>query len=251
MNRRAFMGAWRKEWKMMKHSFAFILLMAMLLVIGMFGVTTELESGFTSLGVGVFMFPAYFLLSLNTEALQMQQFLHMNKSLHNVILAKFLNGLLLTVSYAFVMGMILFIINQMNGQIPAAEFFIHLILLVTNILLLTVFPTMIIFLVWSLYHVVRKFHTAIGIIAIILFLYVFNEGFRAFDDTPLYDALTNWGTVTWETGFPVVDFGTYSAFPLTSSGDIQFQSGMILFYACLCLTFYLISMYLLERKVEV
>ncbi|SES63328.1 hypothetical protein SAMN05421676_1016 [Salinibacillus kushneri] len=251
MNGQAFLGAWKKEWKMMKNSFTFILVISLFLVIGLFGLTTELESGFTYLGVGVFLFPVYVLLSLNTEALQMDAFLHINQSLHNVLLAKFLNGFLLAMSFAGLIGTVVLIMNQIENRIPLGELLVNMILLVVNISLLTIFPTIILLFLWSLYHVFRKFHVVIGIIGIIGFLYILNKLFAILQDTKVYNTLSDWGVVTWETTFPVIDSGGPSSLFMTANGNIQFQIGSLLLYAVFTLLFYLLSIYLLQRKVEV
>src|SRR5690625_3990569 len=123
----AFKGLYFREWKMMRGFFIgqFIVLIGLFFI----PVGSNLADKLAQLLIlAPIIVPAAMMFSLNTEVNQMELFLHNPQSIHKLIFVKFVNGIVLALSFVFVV-MTLFVFIDLLRSIFDFNIFAAMFLL--------------------------------------------------------------------------------------------------------------------------
>ncbi|HEY4602240.1 MAG TPA: hypothetical protein VIG73_13315 [Cerasibacillus sp.] len=231
-----------REWHMLKW---FILIGSMMIIL-LYGFSMDSLLSFDGrelLTFGLIMPPLIVLFSLNLEANQLAVFLHHPQSAHTLYIVK------ITFATFIVMLFMYFIIFIDLLKSVLTEESLHLISLnymylsmyAFCYLSISLFITTIIILLWTLHQVWRTYIGKFSLIIIVLILIGSSNLFTAFQNTSLYNTMIKWGAIK----IPLSN-------PLSAEDFFNkiFYIGEWLLYGGIAIIFYMISVYLFERKVE-
>ncbi len=201
---------------------------------------------------GLIIMPATILFSFNTESNQLQHFLHTVHSIHKQIIIKIVHGALLTISFYLICSLSIYIFYLFHNDVMSSALGLwdYLWFFCLSGLLYSFYPTAIVLVVWCLHQWFRHY-VGWGLSALLLFgiLYLAASLFSAFKSLAIYTNLTSWGTFSLRSnGAEEIPFLVGDR---TSNGLLFIDFGFILFYAVICVLLYFLSVYILNRKVEV
>lgn len=232
-----------KEWKMMKGFF-----IGQFVIIAIFLAATKsflgLENLIETMAVGFVMIPLTVLYSLNSEANQMEAFLHNPQSIFKLLLAKFI--------YAFLNGAVVLLVLSLlsagyevlwhTSQMSAFQVFGYLSLESGQMLIISLCPAMVLVFFWTLYHYFKKYISgSISLVFNMILLVVTISLINVFLASDMYAWLTHWGRVFYPCHSIINGFG---------SNSVMFI-GSYVFYTMVTVILFLFSAYLIDRKVEV
>lgn len=236
-----------KEWKMLK---GFMIGMFVVLILfHIMAVINSVPDGVASIMMfAIAAVPLTVLYSLNTEAIQIQLFLHNPRSIHQLLLVKVINAMIIAATYLFLSTVVFTIWKYVVDYAPAAsvmETFSYLLFISFVLLLFSLYPTVIVIFLWTIHRLIRKVTGgSIGFILVVILLVVGNELMMGLRGSSVYGQLTNWGEVSHAL---VIDHGAISPFVFFD----HIYIGVILFHTLVGLLIYFGATYVLDRKVEV
>ncbi|GAB3047372.1 hypothetical protein [Virgibacillus ainsalahensis] len=252
----AFKSLYRKEWKIMRGIFIgpFVVTILIISISNLTNVQDIINLLLSIMAFGFVILPLAVLFSLNTEAIQLELFLHNPQSIHQLLFVKFLNGVIFAFSYLFILSFFVIGIN-MVWEVYSINWFLLFILLLftsTQMIMISIFPTIVILLFWTLHQLWRTHLRGLSIIAVFVLLILSFQLMSLFWNSALYDLLTKWGSFS-------LPFDSYQVSELTvTSGLFHFSGlegtvflGTYVFYGIFTAVLYLVSAYMLDRKVEV
>lgn len=256
MNSSAFRGLYIKEWKMMKGFYIgqFVVALIIVIVADALSDASIVETLVGLLTFGFIILPGAVLYSLNTEANQLEIFLHNPQSIHKMLFVKFLNGLFFALSFLLLLAVAAVGFEMIWGTSiqSGLDSFSFLTFLVVHMIIVSVYPTVILVFLWTLHQIWRTYIHGISIVAVVLLLIFGIQLMNLFRSTTFYEVLTKWGVIS----IPNDQSGEYLSIsfgPGQISGgiDATIFFGSYVFYGLLVLLLYGVSAYLLDRKVEV
>ncbi|MBP1950339.1 hypothetical protein [Virgibacillus litoralis] len=255
MESSAFRGLYIKEWKMMKGFYIgqFVFASIIVIVADAFSDASIFDSLIGLLTFGFIILPGVVLYSLNTEANQLEIFLHNPQSIHKILFVKFLNGMFFALSFLLLLAVVAVNFEMIWGASiqSGLDSFSFLLFLIINMVVVSVYPTVILVFLWTLHQICRTYIHGLSIVAVVLLLIIGVQLMSVFRSTTFYEVLT-WGVIS----IPNDQSGDYLSI---SFGPGQFSGGVdatiffgsYVFYGLLVLLLYGVSAYLLDRKVEV
>lgn len=240
----AFKGLYFREWKMMKGFFIgqFIVLFGLFLM--------PWGSALPDKLIGLLIFsiiivPAAMMFSLNTEVNQMELFLHNPQSVHKLLFVKFLNGFVFAMSYTLVVIISVIIVNMIwpTFDPTSLEIFLYLFNF-TLLMIISSIPFMALLLfLWTLHQILRKYLGVFSLIIVIIVLIAGTQLVSLVNQTDIYQTLTSWGAIK-------VPFNK-GVFSLGNNIGMTIYLGIYIFYGIISAVLYFLSVYLIDRKVEV
>ncbi|MTW84634.1 hypothetical protein F3157_03050 [Virgibacillus dakarensis] len=216
-------------------------------VTAIFLIYISFDSLIEVMAIGFIIVPLTVLYSLNTEANQMEAFLHNPHSVYQLLLVKFFYGFLSGASLLLVLidfiasyGLIHDTFNQSVLQI-----FGYLLFVSGQMLVISLYPAVILVFLWTLHHLFKTYiGGGISIVIIVILLVIGSSLMNMFWETATYDMLTQWGKAIYP----------YQNGHLLSNGfgnESIIYLGKYVFYAFITIILFSISAYLIDRKVEV
>ncbi|MGP4109240.1 hypothetical protein [Virgibacillus sp. L01] len=252
----AFKGLYIKEWKMMKGFYIgqFIVALIIVIVADAMSDASIFESLVGLLTFGFIILPGAVLYSLNTETNQLEIFLHNPQSIHKMLFVKFLNGLFFAFSFLLLLAVIAVSFEMIWGASiqSGLDSFSFLLILIINMVVVSIYPTVILVFFWTLHQIWRTYIHGLSIVAVVLLLIIGVQLMGVLRSTNFYDVLTKWGVISIPNDHSG-DYLSISFVPGQISGgvDATIFFGLYVFYGLLALLLYGVSAYLLDRKVEV
>ncbi|MFD1851169.1 hypothetical protein [Oceanobacillus bengalensis] len=251
----SFKGLYVKEWKMMRGFFLGMFLIPAFLF--MFSVNHSIVGSLVSLlAFGFLILPFSLLYSLNTEAIQLGLWLHHPGSIHRLLLIKYLNGIIFASIYLLVISIVIIIFNLMAGltSLHGFEVVLTYFLICIQMIIVSIFPAAVILFWWTLYQWWRTYIRGLAIIAIIGVIYGCTYLITAFFTTDIFERITQWGVLSIPSRFAgenaqLLDI-SFGLFTIDEAG-MTIYLGNYIFFGVIVLLSYLLSAYLLDRKVEV
>lgn len=242
----ALKGLLIKEWEMMKGFLIGKYVIAIIILL-YFGSNGSMQQGLVLLmAFGFIIVPATVLFSLNTEANQMQSFLHNPQPAHRLLLAKLMYSMLIAVVFMGIDTLSITGIGIVTGtNLNTVELFTWLIYISFTTILVSFYPLAIVLLLWTLHQIWRRYlGGGISIIFVVIVMLVGNQLLTHFRESHLYWEVTQWGSISIPVNLnqlPVLEFGFLASVPI----------GTYVFHGLIAIALYFISAYLLDRKVEV
>ncbi|MDY0393128.1 hypothetical protein ACFSMW_00465 [Virgibacillus halophilus] len=236
------LGLFMKEWKMMKGILITIFILAMLMLLFLDGVTAEGLMDF-----GLVITPFYVIYSLNTETNQIHLFLHQPNRANKIFLVKILTGLSFTAIFQLVLITIILIrlmLQKIDISHGADTMVLYLMYCVLSMLVISLFPTVVLLFAWNTYHWLKGMVGKLAFLIVVALTILGSTSFIYIWDTNWYVKLTHWG----ETSFSADKFkGVLNGLDVYGN----FNIGVVLFHGVLVMTLYVMSCWLLDRKVGV
>src|SRR5699024_2329815 len=132
--------------------------------------------------------------------------------------------------------------------LSSLELFVYLLYFILQIITVTIFPTIILFFLWTLHQIWRTYIRGLSLVAVIAVLIAGTQLLDFLHKTNFYHKATNWGLIS----LPIQEY-TLSpfSFGVSSVFGTTIYLGVYLFNGIIVILLYLISAYLLDRKVEV
>jgi hypothetical protein len=209
----------------------------------------------------VFYLTFYMIVSLQREKKKLHLWLHSPMPGYQLLLAKFLNGLVAMSITLFLTGMICLITFATynnypfwDGKLPID--IMPFIYKVGAFATLHIYLFAIDFAIWFMFFwvfyrmLIRRLGVAISVILTIILFVLVSYLLTKFESTALYDMLTQWGRISLTPLFPTFDYLTAGGIRnITSHAYIYF--GTYFFEAVIAIILFLVSSWILDRKVEV
>lgn len=248
----AYKGLLFKEWKMMRGFFIGMFVIGIIFfLISDLSAQTPIQSNLIELmSLGFVILPGAVLFSLNMEVNQMQLFLYNPQSIHKLIFVKILNGLFFASSYLFILVLAITGMNLITGTsfFSSVELFVYLLYFILQILIITIYPTIILFFLWTLHQIWRTYVRGISIVFVIVVMIAGTKLLGFLHDSDFYNKATNWGSIS----IPIQEYYLSPfAFGVSSVFGTTIYLGVYVFNGIIVVLLYLLSAYLLDRKVEV
>ncbi|WP_283153662.1 hypothetical protein [Guptibacillus hwajinpoensis] len=251
-------GLLRKEFRLSRALLLGVTAFDLLVMIGFFLASARWEVPYLTAIIGgvltamhVFFLPLYLLISLNTEGRNLHLWLHNPQSGARLLGAKLLNGLLaLLLSIGIVSSLSLLAYNLEPSliQFPIDNVWLFGFYFLTVIITGSVYMGIWLIFYWTLYQVLK---TYIGKWALLLILLIvgFISWFGSWlSGTRLYEVMIDWGYV--ELPSPLNMEVSQQAFELTVS-TFPFAIGNVIFDLITIVLVFIMTCWLLDRKVEV
>lgn len=260
----AWTGLLKKEFRQMRAEFLILLGFVIVLFVSIYYLTETFGAHaavtfptFVSLIIGAhfFYFPFYMLISLHKESKQLQLWLHNPQSGFMLLGAKVVNGLFaFVVSLALCSTVFLSAVPDLLGAINFPLKWDEVLSLGTTALLNIVhasvyFGVWIIFL-WVIYRLLASRIGKLSILTIILVIIAASWGLEAFSETQVYEFLTHWGPIDV---FPSSFFMSMNAkgIDVQTEGSMVMYTGYYVFQFVIAIILFLVSGWLIDKKVEV
>ncbi len=251
-------GLFRKEFRLTRTLLLGVLTLDLLIMIGFFLASPSWEIPYMTAIVGgvltslhFFFLPIYLLISLNTEGRNLHLWLHNPQSGRSLLGAKVLNGLvalLLSLGIVGILSVLAYFLENSAVELPIENVWLlglyFLIVIIAGSLYSGIWLTF----YWTLYQVMKTYIGKWALVLIFGIAAVLSWLGSWFSETTLSKTLTEWGTVQLPT--PLDISVSQQEFDLSVS-TFPFHIGSVVFDVITLVVVFLISCWLLDRKVEV
>ncbi|QPA30315.1 hypothetical protein [Thermaerobacillus caldiproteolyticus] len=202
----------------------------------------------------VFYVAFFMFVSLQIESRHLHLWLHTSQSAFRLLGAKLFVGVVGFLVSFLVAGIFAYVgFVQLRGSYIAKETWDSMLVLNSglivagNIVFLSICIAIWLVFCWTVYRLCKQFAPKLGIImtSIIIVLFAWLENW--FGKTALYDRLTKWGYFDIEFINTMVMNGKHVILEKTE----HFPLGVLVYYACIAIGLFLLSAWLIDRKVEV
>ncbi|NDI34453.1 hypothetical protein [Chengkuizengella sediminis] len=205
-----------------------------------------------ALGIHVFFIADYLFTSLRKEGKQLHLWLHSPQAATVLLGSKLVNGFIALIT-SLVLLTILITINLIPflselsfylGDISKLFFY-----LVAHIAYISLILGVSIMFFWTIYHGLKSRIGKLSMLVLIIFITLFIWGSLSLEYTDMYDQLVLWGEYTIE--FPVLEIiNDHSEMDIEGMG-ISHNIGENIFEVLLALLLFVLSAWMIEKKVEV
>ncbi|MFC0523958.1 hypothetical protein ACFFGV_10345 [Pontibacillus salicampi] len=257
-----FKGLWKKEWRLTLAFHIFVLLLQLVII----GLTYWRVSSFNEnfvlipmlliLILHIFYLPGFMLVSLGKEARMLHLFLHSPRSIHTIMGAKALNGLLfMVISLTVINGLIVYVLSRTELFTGKVGEIIRLLLWGdVQLIALSLEFSIFLFLLWTIRQLLKSYIGKWSILITILIFIAFPFVTYWLTTQPFYEFMTSWGEVSF--GFIDLiqnldlDIGNFQM-EIEAEEDATWYIGEVFVELIFTVLFYWLASYLLDKKVEV
>lgn len=185
--------------------------------------------------------PLALLFNLNSEGAHLQLFLHNPQSIYRLIGVKIVFCLLLSFVYV---GVVVLLYTFFTLFYPKQIPIFSLMIMSFYSVVISIYPAMILLFLWTLHQIWQTYIGMISILFVILTLFSGSLLFNWIEGTNFYTRLFEWGNI-----FTPANITTENdAFTFTYA---PMYTGTFLLNGMVSVMLYVISCYLMDKKVEV
>ncbi|MFG6117595.1 hypothetical protein ACGTN9_20810 [Halobacillus sp. MO56] len=256
MRGKAFIGLWKKEWAMMKVYYFVVLIVGLVFAIGVSGSLQEARM-FMITGVvlvlHMFILSALLIYSLNREADQLQLFLHSPQSSAMLVGVKFIQSLLFMMVSMTIFGLITIFTAKQWVVLTFGELF--LVALIANMFILgqAILLAVLLLFLWVIHQVLKTYLGGLSIVISIILFVAITGITSTIRSSAFYEQLVGWGDTKIK--IESVSSDLLSVFGVTVHGDmsggIPLELGEVVAWVLAIVVLYILSIVLIDRKVEV
>ncbi|OEH92780.1 hypothetical protein [Bacillus solimangrovi] len=207
---------------------------------------------FITIVVHVFFIGTYILMSLNKERKQLHLWLHNPQSAYMLLGSKLVNGVIAAIMSLSLIG--IFLIINFTPYFSELTYYFSdftklLFYLFSHLILTSLFLSVCFMFFWTVYHM---FKTRIGkwsILSIIVFIFLFFWSFSRMEFTDLYAQMVLWGEYSIDIP-KLVAIENFGQISFEEFGTIGYL-GEDLFHTLLGIVLFVLSAWMIEKKVEV
>ncbi|WP_273851502.1 hypothetical protein [Guptibacillus spartinae] len=251
-------GLLRKEFRVTRTLLLGVITFDLLVMIGFYLGSAKWEVPYLTAIIGgvltglhVFFLPLYLLISLNTEGRNLHLWLHNPQSGARLLGAKILNGLLaLLISMGIVSGLALLAYNLETSvfEFPIENVWLFGFYFLTVIVAGSLYMGTWLTFYWTLYQVLKTYIGRWAVLFVLILIGFMSWLSSWFDGTSISKGLSDWGYVQLPS--PLNMEVSQREFDLTVS-TFPFPIGNVVFDFITLVLIFLLTCWLLDRKVEV
>jgi hypothetical protein len=202
----------------------------------------------------IFYLTVFMYLSLQAEAKHLHLWLHTSHSASGLLLAKLLTGMIGFLFSFSISGMFAYIgLLKLRGVYFSEETWETILVLKSglfvgiNVALLSIYLAIWLVFYWTIYQLLKRFMTKFSGLVIVMISFFVTWMGKLFQKTVLYEKLTKWG---------YVDIAVFGNIPLERKYVMmekmgQFPIGTFVYYSVIAIGLFILSAWLIDRKVEV
>ncbi len=251
-------GLLRKEFRVTRTLLLGVLTFDLLVMIGFFLASERWEFPYLTAIIGgvltaihVFFLPLYLLISLNTEGRNLHLWLHNPQSGSRLLGAKFLNGLLaILISIGLVSSLSLLAYNLETSalELPIDNVWLFGFYFLAVIVTGSIYMGIWLIFYWTFYQVLKTYIGKWALLLVLVLVAFISWLGSWFSGTRLSEVLVEWGYVQLPS--PLNMEVSQQEFGLTVS-TFPFPVGNVVFDIITLVVIFLLTCWLLDRKVEV
>lgn len=253
---KAFIGLWKKEWALMKVYYFVVLIVGLVFAIGVSGSLQEARM-FMITGVvlvlHMFILSALVIYSLNREADQLQLFLHSPQSAAILVGVKFLQSLLFMVVSMTIFGLITVLTAKQWVLLTFGELFLVVVIATMFIIGQALLLAVLLLFLWVIHQVLKTYLGGLSIVISIILFVAITGITSTIRSSAFYEQIVGWGYM--KINIESVSSELLSVFGVTvhggMPGGIPVVLGEIVAWALAITVLYILSIVLMDRKVEV
>lgn len=257
----AFQALWKKEWKMTRVYHLFIFIMIILIMgftywkLAKYGNEIMIIPIIIMISLHLFYLPGYMLFSLGGESKQLHMWLHTPQSIHKLIGVKLLTGL----SYSVISLTLVTLIGYWIARgITGIEKYLSDLTEIMlwgefHIIVGAIYISLLLLLLWTIRQMLKNYIGKLSWVVVIILFFALPILNGMFQTTAVYDAITHWGYITFDTASKFSSLNTLEQdYPNARVNFTKsFYFGTYFFQIILASIMYFLATYLLDKKVEV
>jgi hypothetical protein len=200
----------------------------------------------------VFYLTVFMYLSLQMEAKQLHLWLHTPYSASSLLLAKLLTGMAgflfsFSVSgiFAYIGLLKLRVVYVSEELLEPTIVLLRGLMVGINVFLFSIYLAIWLVFYWTIYQLLKRLMTKLIVPVIVIIGFFLTWMGKLFQKTVLYEKLTKWGYVDIDV------FGDLDKHYEMMEIMAQFPIGTIVFYSVITIGLFILSAWLIDRKVEV
>jgi len=207
--------------------------------------------GMVALGFHTFFMIVYLFNSLNTESKNLWLWLHNPQSAKRLLLAKLLNGLFaLLVSLAFNSIFVWYAgtkaLNELNQNIYWSDITKIFSIIIFHIIAYSIYLGIWLMFAWTIHHVMKRYIGKLSGLVVLLVFFIPTWGVDKITSLPFIQSFMELGKID-------ISFKLLNNLPkqINVDADPSLYIGNYLFYLIIIVAVFLLTSWLIDRKVEV